>query len=68
MRDIQGSLMTRIYMMIKFNKGNLINGQNLFDVFLTSEDVLMYIIIVCCFTPIRDVFMSLWDVLIVSIY
>ena len=25
------------------------------DVFVTSEDILMYIIIVCCCTPIRDV-------------
>ena len=36
------------------------------DVFVTLEDIMMYIIIVCCCTPIGDVFTSLQDVLIVS--
>ena len=29
MQDIQGILMTRIHMIIKFNKANLIHGHNL---------------------------------------
>ena len=33
-------------------------------VFVTSEDILMYIIIVYCCTPIGDVFPSFWDVII----
>ena len=36
------------------------------DVFVTSEDIMMYIIIVCCCTPIGDVFNSLQDVFIVA--
>ena len=36
------------------------------DVFVAQKDILMYIIIVCCCTPIGDVFSSLWDVFIVS--
>ena len=36
------------------------------DVFVTSEDILMFIIIICCFTPIGDVFTPLWVVLIMS--
>ena len=36
------------------------------DVFVSSEDILMYIIIVCFCTPIGYVFTSLRDVLIVS--
>ena len=35
------------------------------DVFVTSEDILMYTIIVCCCTPIRDVFTSFQEVIIV---
>ena len=36
------------------------------DVFVNSEDIMMYIIIVCFCTPIGDVFTPLRDVLIVS--
>ena len=36
------------------------------DVFVTSEDILIHIIIVCFCTPIGYVFISLQDVLIVS--
>ena len=35
------------------------------DVFVTSEDIMMYIIIVCYCTPIEDVFASFQDVIIV---
>ena len=35
------------------------------DVFVTSEGILMYIIILCCCTPIEDLFSSLRDVIIV---
>ena len=35
------------------------------NVFVTSEDIMMYIIILCCCTPIGDAFTSFWDVIIV---
>ena len=34
-------------------------------VIVTSEDILMYITIVYCCIPIRDVFPSFWDIIIV---
>ena len=34
-------------------------------VFVTLEDILMYIIIVCCCNPNGDVLPSFWDVIIV---
>ena len=36
-----------------------------FDVFITSKDILMCIIIVCCCTPIGGMFTSFQDVIIV---
>ena len=43
----------------------LVANNGIVDVFVTSEDILMYIIIVCCCTPIGDMFPSFWDVIIV---
>ena len=37
------------------------------DVFVTSEDILMYIIIVCCCAPIEDVFGFFGYVIIVYV-
>ena len=34
-------------------------------VIVTLEDIVMYIIIVFCCTPIKDVFPSFWDVIVV---
>ena len=36
------------------------------DAFVTLEDNMMYIIIVCCCTPIKYVFTSFWDIIIVQ--
>ena len=41
--------------------------QGSFDVVVTLEDILMYIIIICCCTPFGDVFTSLREALIMFI-
>ena len=51
----------------EYKRSDPIYFQVFFDVFVTSEYILTYIIIVCCYTPIGDVFTPLRDVLIMSI-